>query len=108
MHLSGFFPFPTGLWRVLTQRAKSSWQAGALRLVAVALLPVVAVACGGSDGGSKPAAGGAAASGAKVTKKVTFMAGFKPQANLPFVGVYVAQEKGFFKDEALEVDIKHA
>ena len=35
------------------------------------------------------------------------MAGFKPQANLPFVGVYVAQEKGFFADENLQVDIKH-
>ena len=36
------------------------------------------------------------------------MAGFKPQANLPFVGVYVAQEKGYFKDEALNVSIRHA
>src|SRR6185295_8408799 len=41
-------------------------------------------------------------------KTVTFMAGFKPQANLPFVGVYVAQEKGYFKDEALNVTIRHA
>jgi ABC-type nitrate/sulfonate/bicarbonate transport system substrate-binding protein len=41
-------------------------------------------------------------------KKVTFMAGFKPQANLPFVGVYVAQEKGFFDEEHLEVDIQHS
>jgi ABC-type nitrate/sulfonate/bicarbonate transport system substrate-binding protein len=41
-------------------------------------------------------------------KKVTFMAGFKPQANLPFVGVYVAQEKGFFKGQGLDVDIQHS
>jgi ABC-type nitrate/sulfonate/bicarbonate transport system substrate-binding protein len=41
-------------------------------------------------------------------KHVTFMAGFKPQANLPFVGAYVAQEKGFYKDAGLDVDIKHA
>ena len=41
-------------------------------------------------------------------KEVTFMAGFKPQANLPFVGVYVAQEKGFFKEQGLEVDIQHS
>jgi len=41
-------------------------------------------------------------------KKVTFMAGFKPQANLPFVGVYVAQEKGFFKEQGLDVDIQHS
>jgi ABC-type nitrate/sulfonate/bicarbonate transport system substrate-binding protein len=41
-------------------------------------------------------------------KSMTFMAGFKPQANLPFVGVYVAKEKGFFDDLNLDVDIKHA
>lgn len=39
---------------------------------------------------------------------MTFMAGFKPQASLPFVGVYVAQEKGFFADEGLTVDIQHS
>jgi len=39
---------------------------------------------------------------------LVFMAGYKPQANLPFVGVYVAQEKGFFADEGLTVDIKHS
>ena len=33
------------------------------------------------------------------------MAGFKPQANLPFVGAYVAQEKGFFAAEGLEVTL---
>jgi ABC-type nitrate/sulfonate/bicarbonate transport system substrate-binding protein len=36
------------------------------------------------------------------------MAGFKPQANLPFVGVYVAQEKGFFATQNVKVDIRHA
>jgi ABC-type nitrate/sulfonate/bicarbonate transport system substrate-binding protein len=39
---------------------------------------------------------------------MTFMAGYKPQANLPFVGVYVAQEKGFFDQENLDVIIKHS
>jgi ABC-type nitrate/sulfonate/bicarbonate transport system substrate-binding protein len=39
--------------------------------------------------------------------EVTFMAGFKPQANLPFVGAYVAQEQGFFAEENLSVDIQH-
>jgi len=39
---------------------------------------------------------------------LTFMAGFKPQANLPFVGAYVAQEKGFFQEQGLTVDIKHS
>lgn len=39
---------------------------------------------------------------------MTFMAGYRPQANLPFVGVYVAQEKGFFADEGLQVTVQHS
>lgn len=39
---------------------------------------------------------------------LTFMAGYKPQANLPFVGVYVAQAKGFFAEEGLAVTIEHS
>ncbi len=39
---------------------------------------------------------------------VTFIAGFKPQANLPFVGVYVAQERGYFAAQGLDVTIQHA
>jgi ABC-type nitrate/sulfonate/bicarbonate transport system substrate-binding protein len=39
---------------------------------------------------------------------MTFMAGYKPQANLPFVGAYVAQEKGFFAEENLNVTIEHS
>lgn len=39
---------------------------------------------------------------------MTFMAGYKPQANLPFVGVYVAQEKGFFTEQGLQVQIQHS
>ena len=35
------------------------------------------------------------------------MAGFKPQANLPFVAAYVAQEKGYFREQGLDVDIRH-
>ncbi len=40
--------------------------------------------------------------------QLTFMAGYKPQANLPFVGVYVAKEKGFFQDNGLEVTVEHS
>ena len=40
--------------------------------------------------------------------EMVFMAGFKPQANLPFVAAYVAQEKGYFKEQGLEVEILHA
>lgn len=39
---------------------------------------------------------------------MTFMAGYKPQANLPFVGVYVAKEKGFFAERNLNVSIEHS
>lgn len=41
-------------------------------------------------------------------KTLVFMAGYKPQANLPFVGAYVAQEKGFFAEEGLDVTIEHS
>lgn len=41
-------------------------------------------------------------------ENVTFMAGFKPQADLPFVAVYVAKEKGYFRDQSLDVDVQHA
>src|SRR5205807_10125909 len=42
------------------------------------------------------------------TGKVTCLAAFKPQADLPFVAVYVAQEKGDFRGQSLEVEIQHA
>jgi len=38
----------------------------------------------------------------------TFMAGYKPQANLPFVGVYVAQAQGYFAEVGLDVTIRHS
>ena len=41
-------------------------------------------------------------------KSVTFMAGFRPQANLPFVAAYVAEEKGFFEEQGLNVEILHS
>ena len=63
-----------------------------LLLLGLALV-MAAAACGEED---------------KTLTKVVFMAGFKPQANLPFVAAYVAQEKGFFQEQGLEVEIKHA
>ena len=41
-------------------------------------------------------------------ESVTFMAGFRPQANLPFVAAYVAEEKGYFEEQGLNVDIQHS
>ena len=39
---------------------------------------------------------------------LTFMAGFRPQANLPFVAAYVAEEKGYFEEQGLNVEIRHS
>jgi ABC-type nitrate/sulfonate/bicarbonate transport system substrate-binding protein len=39
---------------------------------------------------------------------LVFMAGYRPQANLPFVGVYVAEAQGFFEEEGLRVDVQHS
>src|SRR5438552_1327460 len=81
---------------------------GKLRLLAAAgligLALAISVACSSSSdtGSNSPST-----SGSSGVDEVTFMAGFKPQANLPFVGVYVAQEKGYFADEHLKVNIQH-
>jgi ABC-type nitrate/sulfonate/bicarbonate transport system substrate-binding protein len=87
---------------------RSIWPALAL----VSILAVMLAACGDDDsapaGGTTTATGAASATPAGPPDKITFMAGFKPQANLPFVGAYVAKEKGFFADENLDVDIKHS
>lgn len=75
-------------------------------LVAFAALFLVSafLACSGDD--NAPTTSGSNAATAKPVR-VTFMAGFKPQANLPFVGAYVAKDKGFFAEEGLDVDIQH-
>ncbi|MCC7366787.1 MAG: ABC transporter substrate-binding protein [Chloroflexi bacterium] len=67
-------------------------------LVAAALLIALAVSgCGISFG--RPAT---------PMRTFHFMAGYKPQANLPFVGVYLAQEKGYFAEQGLNVEIAHS
>jgi ABC-type nitrate/sulfonate/bicarbonate transport system substrate-binding protein len=83
--------------------------------LAAALLAATALllaACGEEKPATPAVTTPEATSGAEATpaavKKVTFMAGYKPQADLPFVGVYVAQEKGFFKEQGLDVDIQHS
>jgi ABC-type nitrate/sulfonate/bicarbonate transport system substrate-binding protein len=50
----------------------------------------------------------AANTGAKTPKSMTWMAGYKPQANVSFVGVYVAHDLGYFKDQSLDVTIMHS
>lgn len=41
-------------------------------------------------------------------REITFMAGFRAQANLPFVAVYVADANGYFEEEGLAVTIRHS
>ena len=68
----------------------------AMMLAAAAVSLVMFFAACGDDGGSDE------------PQQITFMAGFRAQANLPFVAVYVADAKGFFADEGLSVDIQHS
>ncbi len=80
-------------------------------LTAALAVVVLAVGCAGDDDSEGQGNNGSPTAEASPTQgpreKITFMAGFKPQANLPFVGVYVAQEKGFFEEQNLEVRIEH-
>ena len=39
---------------------------------------------------------------------IVFMAGYKAQANLPFAAVYVAKEQGFYSQQGIDVEIRHA
>ncbi len=54
------------------------------------------------------AAFGCAAQSETEPETLTFMAGFRPQANLPFVAAYVAQEEGYFAEQGLDVEILHS
>jgi ABC-type nitrate/sulfonate/bicarbonate transport system substrate-binding protein len=80
-----------------------------LRRVAVigaflAAFGLLSAACGGDDAGTSAEDHPSGLD----PLRMTFMAGFKPQANLPFVGAYVAEEKGFFEALNLDVTIRHA
>jgi ABC-type nitrate/sulfonate/bicarbonate transport system substrate-binding protein len=71
----------------------------------LAVMGLLLAACGDDDSGATATPSGSPTAGPP--DKITFMAGFKPQANLPFVGAYVAKDKGFFQEENLDVDIQH-
>lgn len=64
-------------------------------VVLLSLALMISAACGGTDADD-------------ALDRVVFMAGFKPQANLPFVAAYVAQERGYFAEQRVDVDILHA
>jgi ABC-type nitrate/sulfonate/bicarbonate transport system substrate-binding protein len=73
-------------------------------------LAVMVAACGGGGGTDRDAAPRAAGAdgGSRPLTKVIFQAGYKPQANLPFVAAYVAKDKGYFAAEGLDVEIQHS
>ena len=79
-----------------------------LALATLLFAAIALSACGDDDDSSEdPTPATTAADGTPEPASVRFMAGFKAQANLPFVGAYVAQEMGFFADENLDVTIDH-
>ena len=76
-------------------------------VLALLLVGIVLASCSGAETRSSDTPAAASAT-PKPIERVTFMAGFTPQANLPFVAAYVAQQRGFFAEERLEVDIRHS
>jgi ABC-type nitrate/sulfonate/bicarbonate transport system substrate-binding protein len=77
-----------------------AWRA----VLASAALLIFVAACGGDSARPDPQT----SNQDLAPKRLTFMAGCKPQANLPFVGAYIAQEKGYFRELNLDVTIRHA
>ena len=69
--------------------------AAAALLALLGLAALLGAACDGDDGDGE-------------LREITFMAGFRPQATLPFTAVYVAAAKGYFEDEGLAVTIQHS
>src|SRR3954470_13694075 len=81
----------------------------AMRFLLLGISLLWLAACAPARSSAQPATDNTAAStSAPVLKTLHFMAGYKPQANLPFVAVYVAQVNGYFAEQALQVDIQHA
>ncbi len=77
------------------------------RLIVCLVFLLTLAACAPPVGPVTPAAP-TSESQAPSRQSLIFMAGYKPQANLPFVGAYVAQEKGFFDAVGLDVTIRHS
>ena len=67
----------------------------------ILILTIILTAC-------QPAANASPAADEAEWMEMVFMPGYKPQANLPFVGAYVAQEKGFFAEQQIKVAIEHS
>lgn len=74
-----------------------------IRLAALAVGAGLLAGCGGSDGGSAPAGGGPPAATASATS-LSLTLDFAP--NAVHTGLYVAQERGLFRDADLAVRIR--
>jgi len=84
-----------------------------LPLLAIALLALLSACRDASDNSAGDQAAGASTAAARASaaappRRVVFQAGFKAQANLPFVAAYVAKDNGLFAEEGLEVEIQHS
>ena len=71
-----------------------NFQKRSLLIAFIFLLSVMPVACGIMTDDNQ--------------ESIVFMAGYKPQANLPFAAVYVAKEEGFYSEQGINVEIRHA
>jgi ABC-type nitrate/sulfonate/bicarbonate transport system substrate-binding protein len=80
-----------------SRRLNGARRRAGLSLAVLALATLLASACGVAF--ERPA---------PPLRTFHFMAGYKPQANLPFVGAYMAQQKGYFQAQGLDVQISHA
>lgn len=78
------------------------------RLAILVVVSLVASACGASSPAPSAPASPSGSPTPRPLETVTFIAGFKAQANLPFVGVYVAQKRGYFGEQGLDVTIQHS
>lgn len=78
------------------------------RLAILVVVSLVASACGASTPAPSAPASPSGTPTPRPLEAVTFIAGFKAQANLPFVGVYVAQKREYFREQGLDVTIQHS
>jgi ABC-type nitrate/sulfonate/bicarbonate transport system substrate-binding protein len=88
-----------GSLKRIVLRTRAAWIVALGVLLGAACTPASAPA---------PGAPGAPTQAPAAPRVVRFMAGYKPQANLPFVAAYVAQANGYFAEQGLQVEITHS
>jgi ABC-type nitrate/sulfonate/bicarbonate transport system substrate-binding protein len=77
-------------------------------VVALALSVACAIVACGDDATPVLPTGSTATATPRALREITFIAGFRAQANLPFVAVYLADANGYFAEEGLHVQVKHS